>query len=106
MEKIEDQYSDVVEKESYNLKITFVFTHKKIQPLKLMQMLKLLEEVKKYAQLLHKKELKQYSKIIPQIIFISLFLCVIILYGLPIPNLMLPIKFVCFSSLSDVVSLF
>jgi len=71
--KIEDQYSDVVEKENYNLKITFVFTNKKIQPLKLIQMLKLTEEVKKYTQLLHKKELKQYSKIIPQIIFISLF---------------------------------
>jgi len=73
MEKIEDQYSDVVEKEDYNLKITFVFTNKKIQPLKLIQMLKLSAEVKKYTQLLHKKELKQYSMIIPQIIFISLF---------------------------------
>jgi hypothetical protein len=72
-EKIEDQYSDVVEKENYNLKITFVFTNKKIQPLKLIQMLKLSDEVKKYTQLLHKKELKQYSMIIPQIIFISLF---------------------------------
>jgi hypothetical protein len=73
MEKIEDQYSDVVEKENYNLKITFVFTNKKLQPLKLIQMLKLSDEVKKYTQLLHKKELKQYSKIIPQIVFISLF---------------------------------
>ena len=72
-EKIEDQYSDGVEKENYNLKITFVFTNKKIQPLKLIQILKLSDEVKKYTQLLHKKELKQYSKIIPQIIFISLF---------------------------------
>jgi len=72
-EKIEDLYSDVVEKENYNLKITFVFTHKKMQPLKLIQMLKLSDEVKKYTQLLHKKKLKQYSKIIPQIIFISLF---------------------------------
>ena len=72
-EKIEDQYSDVVEKENYNFKITFVFTNKKIQPLKLIQMLKLLAEVQKYTQLLHKKELKQYSKILPQIIFISLF---------------------------------
>jgi hypothetical protein len=72
-EKIEDQYSDVVEKENYNLKITFVFTNKKIQPLKLMQMLKLLAEVQKYTELLHKKVLKQYSKITPQIIFISLF---------------------------------
>ena len=73
MGKIEDQYSDVVEKDNYNLKITFVFTNKKTQPLKLIQMLKLTDEVKKYAQLRHKKELKQYSKIIPQIIFISLF---------------------------------
>ena len=72
-EKIEDQYSDVVEKENYNFKITFVFTNKKIQPLKLIQMLKLLAEVQKYTQLLHKKELKQYSKVIPEIIFISLF---------------------------------
>lgn len=71
--KIEDQYSDEEEKENYNLKITFVFTNKKTKPLKLMQMLKLSEEVKRYAQLLHKKKLKQYSKIIPQIIFISLF---------------------------------
>jgi len=72
-EKIEDQYSDVVEKENFAFKITFVFANKKTQPLKLFQMLKLSEEVKKYTQLLHKKELKQYSKIIPQIIFISLF---------------------------------
>ncbi len=73
MEKIEDQYSEVVEKENYNVKITFIFTNKKIQPLKLIQMLKLSDEVKRYTQLLHNKELKQYSKIIPQIIFISLF---------------------------------
>jgi len=71
--RIEDQYSDDVEKENSNLKITFVFTNKKIQPLKLIQMLKLISEVKKFTQLLHKKELKQYFKIIPQIIFISLF---------------------------------
>ncbi|MFX1260020.1 MAG: hypothetical protein ACFFAN_19395 [Promethearchaeota archaeon] len=71
--RIEDQYSNKVEKENTNLKITFVFTNKKIQPLKLIQMLKLTGEVKKFTQLLHKKELKQYSKIIPQIIFISLF---------------------------------
>ncbi len=73
LEKIEDQYSDEVEKENYNLKITFVFTNKKFRPLKLIQMLKLSDEVQKYTQLLYKKELKQYSKIIPQIIFISLF---------------------------------
>ncbi|MBY8986048.1 MAG: hypothetical protein KGD65_13315 [Candidatus Lokiarchaeota archaeon] len=73
MEKIEEQYSDVVEKINYSLKITFVFANKKIQPLKLMQMLKLSMEVNKYTQLLHKKDLKRYSKIIPQIIFISLF---------------------------------
>jgi len=72
-EKIEDQYSDEIEKENYNLKISFVFTNKKIQPLKLIQMLKLLAEVQKYTELLHKKVLKQYSKITPQIIFISLF---------------------------------
>ena len=71
--RIEDQYSDEVEKENSNLKITFVFTNKKMQPLKLIQMLKLIGEVEKFTQLLHKKELKQYSKIIPQIIFISLF---------------------------------
>ncbi|MFX0188024.1 MAG: hypothetical protein ACFE8A_09825 [Candidatus Hodarchaeota archaeon] len=71
--RIEDQYSDEVEKENSNLKITFIFTNKKIQPLKLIQMLKLTGEVKKFTQLLHKKELKQYSKIIPQIIFISIF---------------------------------
>jgi hypothetical protein len=72
-EKIEDEYSDVLEKENYKLNLTFVFTNKKTQPLKLIQILKLSEEVKKYAQLLHKKQFKQYSKIIPQIIFISLF---------------------------------
>jgi len=71
--KIEDQYSDVVEKENYNLKITFIFTNKKIKPFKLIQMLKLSDEVKKYIELLHKKELRQYSKIIPQMIIISLF---------------------------------
>jgi hypothetical protein len=73
IEKIEDQYFNGVEKLDYNLKITFVFANKKIQPLKLIQVLKLSDEVKKYTQLLHKKDLKQYSKIIPQIIFISLF---------------------------------
>ena len=71
--RIEDQYSDDVEIENSNLKITFVFTNKKMQPLKLIQILKLIGEVEKFTQLLHKKELKQYSKIIPQIIFISLF---------------------------------
>jgi hypothetical protein len=70
-DRIEDQYSD--EEENGNLKITFIFTNKKIQPLKLMQVLKLIGEVKIFTELLHKKELKQYSKIIPQIIFISLF---------------------------------
>jgi len=72
-EKIEDQYTDDVEKENLNLKITFVFTNKKLRPLKLIQMLKLSEEVKRYTQLLHRKKVKQYSNIIPQIIFISLF---------------------------------
>ncbi len=71
--KIEDQYSDEEENFFFNLKITFVFTNKKIRPLKLIQMLKLSNEVKQYTQILHKKVLKQYSKIIPQIIFISLF---------------------------------
>ncbi len=71
--KIEEQYSDKVEKENSNLKITFVFTNKKKQQLKLIQMLKLTSEVKNYIKLLHEKELKQYSKIVPQIIFISLF---------------------------------
>ncbi|MFX1557789.1 MAG: hypothetical protein ACFFC9_11095 [Promethearchaeota archaeon] len=71
--RIEDQYSDVVEKENYNLKITFIFTNKKIKPFKLIQMLKLSDEVKRYIELLHKKELRQYSKIIPQMIIISLF---------------------------------
>jgi hypothetical protein len=71
--RIEDQYSDKVKNENNNLKITFVFTNKKIQPLKLIQMLKLTGEVEKFTQLLHKKEFKQYSKIIAQIIFISLF---------------------------------
>ena len=72
-DKIEDQYSDEVEKENSTLKITFIFTNKKKQQLKLIQMLKLSGEVEKFTQLLHKKVLKQYSKIDPQIIFISLF---------------------------------
>ncbi|MFX1555436.1 MAG: hypothetical protein ACFFBV_16040 [Promethearchaeota archaeon] len=71
--RIENQYSDEVEKENSNLKITFIFTNNKIQPVKLIQLLKLTGEVEKFAQLLHKKEFKKYSKIIPQIIFISLF---------------------------------
>ncbi len=72
-EKIEAQYSDVVEKEDYNLKLTFVLTHKKQHPLKLMKFLKLSGEVKNFTELLHKKELRQYSDVIPQVIFISLF---------------------------------
>jgi hypothetical protein len=71
--RIEDQYSEEVEKKNSNLKITFVFTNKKMQPLRLIQMLKLTGEVEKFTQLLHKNELKQHSKIVPQIIFISLF---------------------------------
>ena len=39
-EKIEDQYSDVVEKENYTFKITFIFANKKTRPLKLFQVLK------------------------------------------------------------------
>ena len=72
-DRIEEQYSDEVEKENSTLKITFVFTNKKKQQLKLIQMLKLSGEVKNFTQLLHEKVLKQYSKINPQIIFISLF---------------------------------
>jgi hypothetical protein len=72
-DKIEDQYSDEVEKDNSTLKITFVFTNKKKQQLKLIQILKLTDEVRKFTQLLHKKVLKQYSKIDPQIVFISLF---------------------------------
>lgn len=72
-EKIEDQYSDEIEQEGKNLKITFMFTNKKMQQLTLIQMLKLSGEVKKYAQLMHKQVLRQYSIILPQIIFISLF---------------------------------
>ncbi len=72
-DKIEDQYSEEVEKENSTLKITFVFTNKKKQQLKLIQILKLTDEVRKFTQLLHKKVLKQYSKIDPQIVFISLF---------------------------------
>jgi hypothetical protein len=71
--KIEDEYSDEIKQEKNNLKITFVFTNKKKQQLGLIQMLKLSDEVKKYTQLMHKKVLKQYSMIIPQIIFVSLF---------------------------------
>ncbi|MHA2123600.1 MAG: hypothetical protein ACW990_20570, partial [Promethearchaeota archaeon] len=72
-EKIEDQYSDTVEKKKNSLKITFVFANKKVRPLKLIQLLKLSDEVKKYTQLLHKKQLRQYSRIVPQIIFLSVF---------------------------------
>ena len=72
-EKIEDQYSDEVEKENKTLKITFIFSNKKKQQLKLIQMLKLTGEVKKFTHLLHEKIHKKYSKIEPQIIFISLF---------------------------------
>jgi len=70
--KIEEQYSDEVEKKG-TFKINFVFTNKKRQELKLMQMLKLYDEVEKFTHLLHKEVLKQYSKIESQIIFISLF---------------------------------
>jgi hypothetical protein len=70
--KVENYYSNTGEKENFNLKLTFVFTNKKVRPLKLIQLLKLSDEVEKYTQLLN-KELKQYSKIIPQIIFLSLF---------------------------------
>lgn len=72
-EKIEEQYSDVLEKEDYNLKITFILTNKTQHPLKFMQFLKLSGEVKNFTELIHKKELKQYSEVIPQVIFISLF---------------------------------
>jgi len=72
-ERIEDEYSNVVEKENSNLKIAFIFTNKKIKPFKLIQLLKLSDEVQKYIELLHKKELRQYSKVIPQMIIISLF---------------------------------
>ena len=71
-EKIEEQYSDEVEKKG-TFKINFVFTNKKRQQLKLMQMLKLSSEIKKFTRLLHENVLKQYSKIESQLIFISLF---------------------------------
>lgn len=56
-----------------NLKITFVFAHKKKAPLKLIQMLKLLEEVKRFTHLVYKKDFNRYNHIYPQIIFLSLF---------------------------------
>ncbi|MFX1527294.1 MAG: hypothetical protein ACFFB4_06950 [Promethearchaeota archaeon] len=56
-----------------NLKITFVFAHKKKAPLKLIQMLKLLEEVKRFTHLVYKKDFNLYNHIYPQIIFLSLF---------------------------------
>lgn len=62
-----------VKEEANNLKITFIFTHKKKAPLKLIQMLKLLEEVKRFTHLIYKKDLRGYNYINPQIIFISLF---------------------------------
>ena len=53
--------------------MTFVFAHKKKEQLKLMQVIKLSNEVKKCAQSLHKNVFKQYYSIFPQIIFISLY---------------------------------
>ena len=67
------QALDEEEKNSCNLKITFIFTHKKRSQLRLIQMLKLLEEVKIFTQLLHEKVFRHYDNIYPQLIFISLF---------------------------------
>ena len=67
------QNLDEVKKEAGNLKITFIFTHKRKLQLRLIQMLKLLEEVKNFTHLMHKKDFKQYNHIYPQIVFISLF---------------------------------
>ena len=64
---------DEEENKLYNLKITFVFAHKKKEQLKLMQIIKLSDEVKKFAQFLHKNVFKQYNRISPQIVFISLY---------------------------------
>jgi hypothetical protein len=69
----QNQNLDEVENESGNLKLTFIFTHKKIKQLKLIQMLKLLEEIKTFTQLLHENLFKKYNHINPQLIFISLF---------------------------------
>ncbi|MFX0147126.1 MAG: hypothetical protein ACFE8E_05205, partial [Candidatus Hodarchaeota archaeon] len=65
--------SQNLNEEKSNLKITFVFAHKKKTPLKLIQMLKLLEEVKRFTHLVYKKDFNQYNHIYPQIIFLSLF---------------------------------
>ena len=64
---------DEEENKLYNLKITFVFAHKKKEQLKLMQVLKLSNEVKIFTQSLHKNGFKRYNRISPQIIFISLY---------------------------------
>ena len=72
-EIIEEKYSDVLEHENYNVKLTFILTHKRQHPLKLMQFLKLTGEVKNFTELLHKKEFKEYSEVIPQVILISLY---------------------------------
>ncbi len=67
------QNLDEVKKEAGNLKITFIFAHKRKSQLRLIQMLKLLEEVKNFTHLMHKKDFKRYNHIYPQIVFISLF---------------------------------
>ncbi len=72
-DNLKDPYLEEVEKGTHNLKITFVFAHKKKEQLKLIQMLKLIGEVKIFTQLMQKKEFRRYNHIYPQIIFISLF---------------------------------
>ena len=72
-ERTQDKALDNLENDKHNLNIIFLFAHKKKEPLTLIQMLKLLGEVKTFIKLQQKKDRKRYKHIHSQIIFISLF---------------------------------
>ncbi|MFW9950527.1 MAG: hypothetical protein ACFFKA_10440 [Candidatus Thorarchaeota archaeon] len=72
-ERVQNQDLDKEEKNNSDLRISFIFSHKKKDPLRLIQMLKILGEVKNFSKIMFKKDFKHYNKIHSQIIFISLF---------------------------------
>lgn len=77
-QEIENKESDKKTETNYNLKkatkwIGFIYAYKKVRPMRLIDVLKLSEEVIKFVNIFKKKSFKKDSEIKPIIIFLSLY---------------------------------
>lgn len=65
--------SDDEDKGTHYLWLSFVYTNRTLKPMSIIQVLKLIQEVKRFAQLFKQKNNSKYIEITPSIIFLSLF---------------------------------